>query len=290
MDRIVNRRTFAAGAAAIAIAGVSGPVTEAAELATPSAAGEENVSIQKNKALVVSAVDAFFNRHDLAAIDLYLGAQFKQHSTEIADGQDGLRQYLSRLDAAAAYELVRVFGDGDLVATHGRYSGFATDPLIAFDIYRIDNDKIVEHWAGFQIEAGPNPSGHTMLDGPTAVALPDQTESTRSFLNSFAETILIGQQFDLIADFIGTYTQHNPEIADGLEGLGAAQATVSVAYHQLRLMVVEGEFGLLALDGLLADQPSVYYDLFRVIDGKIDEHWDVIQSIPVELPHDNGLY
>ncbi|MGH2548626.1 MAG: nuclear transport factor 2 family protein, partial [Thermomicrobiales bacterium] len=248
MNRIVNRRTFAAGAALFAVAGAPATAIEASSIATPSAGGDKTVSIQKNKALVMSAVDAFFNQHDQVAVDQYVGAEFIQHSSEIADGQEGLRQYISQLNASASYELVRVFGDGDLVATHGRYSEFASEPRIAFDVYRVENDTIAEHWGGFQTESGPNPGGHTMLDGPTVVALPEQTESTRAFLNPFVETILIGQQFDRIADFIGTYTQHNPAIADGLEGLGAAQATISVAYNELHLSVVEGEFGMLILD------------------------------------------
>jgi predicted SnoaL-like aldol condensation-catalyzing enzyme len=46
------------------------------------------------------------------------------------------------------------------------------------------------------------------------------------------------------------------------------------------LLQSEGEFGV----------PVAYWDLFRVKDGKIVEHWDVIAPIPAELPHTNGLF
>jgi predicted SnoaL-like aldol condensation-catalyzing enzyme len=46
------------------------------------------------------------------------------------------------------------------------------------------------------------------------------------------------------------------------------------------LLQSEGEFG----------GPVAYWDLFRVADGKIVEHWDVIAPVPAELPHGNGLF
>ncbi|QFQ99837.1 hypothetical protein F9278_30895 [Streptomyces phaeolivaceus] len=48
----------------------------------------------------------------------------------------------------------------------------------------------------------------------------------------------------------------------------------------LVLLQSEGEFGV----------PVAYWDLFRVADGKIVEHWDVIAEVPDELPHANGLF
>jgi predicted SnoaL-like aldol condensation-catalyzing enzyme len=43
-------------------------------------------------------------------------------------------------------------------------------------------------------------------------------------------------------------------------------------------------------EGTFGDTPTAYYDLFRLDDGKIVEHWDVIQEIPAEMAHDNGKF
>ena len=35
---------------------------------------------------------------------------------------------------------------GDLVMVHGRYTGWGPKPLVAVDIFRVKDGKIVEHW------------------------------------------------------------------------------------------------------------------------------------------------
>src|SRR5262245_15529193 len=56
---------------------------------------------------------------------------------------------------------------------HSKYEGvrgFAR-PVIAFDLFRFKGGKIVEHWGGQDPEVGPNPSGHTQVDGPIRLSL-----------------------------------------------------------------------------------------------------------------------
>lgn len=135
-----------------------------------------------------------------------------------------------------------------------------------------------------------------MLDGPTDVMTPTQTEDSRTLVEEFVDAVLIGGAYDRLPEFISTetYIQHNPQIADGLEGLGAAVEAlaaqgVTMVYNARHRTVAEGEFVLVQSDGELG-RPVVYYDLFRVEAGKIVEHWDVLQDIPSEVPHDNGLF
>lgn len=88
--------------------------------------------------------------------------------------------------------------------------------------------------------------------------------------------------------------QHHPEIADGLDGLGAAVAAwaeqgKNVVYGKVHRVIAEGNFVLVVGEGEF-DGPVAYWDLFRVADGKIVEHWDIVPAIPDTLPHDNGLF
>lgn len=228
-----------------------------------------------NRLLVSDALNQLFNHRVVANS---IAPHYVVHSNLIAGGRDGLARFVAEFPASARYEPARIFADGDLVAVHGRYVGLQDAPIAAFDIFRVLNGQIVEHWQGVQPEQGPNPSGHTMLDGPADVTVPEQTERTRAVLRSFAETILIGQDYERFGEFLGAYIQHNPALADGLEGLMAAQASgVSAVYATILLEVVEGEFGLLVNDGTLNGLPARYFDLFRVANDRIEEHWDVIE-------------
>ncbi|MGQ4390464.1 nuclear transport factor 2 family protein [Streptomyces sp. SAS_270] len=112
----------------------------------------------------------------------------------------------------------------------------------------------------------------------------------------YTQTVLVGADYSGLTDYISTetYHQHNPEAADGLDGFGAAAAKWAeqgrnLVYNKVHKVVAEGEFVLLQSEGEFG-VPVAYYDLFRVADGKIVEHWDVITAVPAELPHGNGLF
>src|SRR5262245_50246885 len=102
---------------------------------------------ERNKALVLEAFDALFNRRDYAAAERYWSPHYVQHSARIAPGRDGLFDLVKRLPPTLKYEPGVIAADGDFVIAHGRYSGFgAPTNWIAADIVRIEDGVLVEHW------------------------------------------------------------------------------------------------------------------------------------------------
>ena len=109
---------------------------------------------------------------------------------------------------------------------------------------------------------------------------------------------LYGKNPEKITEYISaeTYHQHNPGIKDGLDGLQEAfQYLISqndlFRYTKLHKVISEGNFVLTVNEGVWHGKSQVFYDLFRVEDGKIVEHWDVIQEIPTEnLGNNNGMF
>ena len=94
-----------------------------------------------------------------------------------------------------------------------------------------------------------------------------------------------------------TISNINPAIADGLSGLGAAlealaKQGIQMQYHKVHQVLGEGNFVLVVSEGSFADQPTAFYDLFRVENGKIDEHWDTIETIPPKAhwKNNNGKF
>ncbi len=92
------------------------------------------------------------------------------------------------------------------------------------------------------------------------------------------------------------YHQHNPQIADGLDGIMKAVEYLSsqnnmFEYTTIHKVLGEGNFVLTVSEGKWNNTKNVFYDLFRFENGKAVEHWDVIQPIPTEgLANNKGMF
>jgi len=213
--------------------------------------------------------------------------RYIQHNLAAADGLAGFGALMQSLPKGSAKARpVRVFQDGAFVFTHTDYDFFG--PKVGFDVFRFENGKIVEHWDNLQEKPlAPNPSQHTMLDGPTEAKDHEHTEANKALVAAFLDTILVNGRMEKLPMYIegDRYTQHNPSIGDGLSGLGAALAEmakhgIAMKYDRVHRVLGEGNFVLAASEGSLGGKPTVFYDLFRVEGGKIVEHWDTIETIP----------
>lgn len=225
--------------------------------------------------------------------------KYVQHNLAVADGLAGFGAVLQQLPKGSArVNTVRVFQDGEFVFAHTDYNFFG--PKIGFDIFRFENGKIVEHWDNLQEKpTSPNPSGHTMIDGPTEPADLGQTEANKTLVRAFVDDILVNGRMEKLAGYYDgdRYVQHNPHIADGLSGLGAAleamaQKGVTMKYDRIHRVLGEGNFVLAVSEGSFGGAHSAFYDLFRVENGKIAEHWDTIETIPPkeQWKNDNGKF
>lgn len=224
------------------------------------------------------------DRAALAAID---PAKYVQHDPRVADGLAGLRAHLDTLPPGAMQvRVIRAFEDGDYVFTHSTYT-LAGRTRIGFDVFRFANGRIVEHWDNLQDQAAaPSPSGHTMIDGPTVATDLDRTVANKALMRTYMDDLLAGRRSTFTSYFDGTrYIQHSPLVADDLPGLFAglqalAKQGLAVKYTRVHAILGEGDFVLVVAEGSFGSQPSAYYDLYRLRDGKIAEHWDTIEAIP----------
>lgn len=221
--------------------------------------------------------------------------KYIQHNLDIADGLAGFGAVLQQLPPnSAKVNTVRAFQDGDFVFAHTDYHFFG--PKIGFDIFRFEDGKIVEHWDNLQEKPEkPNPSGHTMIDGDTQASDLEKTQENKKLVENFVQDILVNGKMDKLAQYFNgdNYIQHNPQIADGLSGLGKAlqemaSAGVEMTYHTVHKVLGEGNFVLAVSEGHFAGKHVAFYDLFRVQNGKIAEHWDVIQPIPAKEKWQNS--
>jgi len=111
-------------------------------------------SPQQNKALVLEAFDALFNRRDYAGAERYWSDRYVQHSAHIEPGREGLFNLVRSLPDTLRYESQLILAEGDYVIAHGRFSGNGRPAAwIAADIVRFEDGKLAEHWDVLQEEA-----------------------------------------------------------------------------------------------------------------------------------------
>ncbi|MFJ8967124.1 nuclear transport factor 2 family protein [Lentzea sp. NPDC102401] len=100
---------------------------------------------QRNTEIVLTAMRELFAEKDLTALDRYWSEPYVQHSPQMASGLDALRAVVPRLEGFS-WEPKRIAAQGDLVFTHSIVHGWAPNPVVIVDIFRLENGRIVEHW------------------------------------------------------------------------------------------------------------------------------------------------
>ena len=245
-----------------------------------------NISNKEKAVALLNSIES----GDQQAVKYVNHLQYTQHNLAVGDGLAGFGAVLQALPKGSAkVDVVRAFSDGDYVFTHTDYNFFG--PKVGFDIFRFEDGLIVEHWDNLAVKAGaPNPSNHTQLDGPVEITDLEKTLENKALVADFVDSILVKGEMDKLTSFIDgdNYIQHNTAIADGVSGLGAAleemaKQGISMVYTENHIVLGEGNFVLSVSEGSFAGEPTSFYDLFRIENGKIAEHWDVIETI---LPQD----
>ena len=261
---------------------------------------EKEMNTISNKDKAVALLKAI-ETGDNAPIAYVNAENYKQHNLGVADGLDGFGAALAQLanyPEKARVNTVRAFEDGDYVILQTEYNFFG--PKAGFDIFRFEDGLIVEHWDNLMPYNGEkNPSGRTPFDGTTEITDMSKTAENKALVENFVRDVLKGEHPENLPNYFdgNKYIQHNPAIADNLDGLGAALAAmaeqgIKMEYFTIHRIFGCGNFVLAVSEGAFAGKPTSYYDLFRVENGKIAEHWDVMETIAPESEwkHQNGKY
>jgi len=236
---------------------------------------------------------------DEASVAVVSPDKYIQHNPQTHEGGEGLAALFKRLaKSSPRVNIVRIFSDSDYVFAHTEYD-FDTS-RIGFEIFRFEGDLTVEHWDNIQPREGPNPSGHTMVDGPTEATDLDRTEYNREIVGSFVDDVLINGHFDKLEHYIDSecYTEHNPRIGYGLSALRSALSAsdsnggITIKYENMHRILAEGDFVITVSEGSVNGAQSSFFDLFRVAHGKLVEHWDTTEAVPPrsEWKNDNGKF
>lgn len=251
------------------------------------------------KELVIALFTAAFVDHDPDAARPLVTPDYIQHNPLVETGADALVGLIPVVEQSGMTVTThRVLSEGDMVVLHSTFDNaqaLGAETIAAFDVFRIEDGKVAEHWDNLQPVPETTASGRGMTDGATTITDLDKTEENKELVLGFVRDVLGGAAVEKAPMYSEVYMQHNPNLADGIDGLLAgtkawAEQGFVITKFEPQIVVAEGNFVFVASDATVSGKPWAFFDLWRVEDGMIVEHWDVVSPTPEEMAHDNGKF
>lgn len=242
-----------------------------------------------------------FETGDTVPIAYINPEKYIQHNLQVVDGVDGLREAIREAaKSGIKVNTLRVFEDGDYVFAQTLTSRPDDSIELTFDIFRYEGDKIVEHWDNSSVFHAPSDTAvfqSAYIGNITAVTDLDKYAENKALAEQFMRTVVLQDSIERFSDFADTasYTEHNPYIQEGMMAMlllfaDGGQSFVPSTIHKV---LGEGDYVLVvsekSVDGVAK---SALYDLFRFSNGKIVEHWNILEAIPpqTEWKNTNGKF
>ncbi len=138
----------------------------------------------------------------------------------------------------------------------------------------------------------PKPSAKAALK-----AEQDRLERNKKIVIAFYQKMIGEKDPEAARRYMGeTYTQHSAYAKDGFAGVAEFASKFKKDFpnhrYEVKKVIAEGDLVVLHLHGINGMSPhgEQVVDMFRLKDGKVVEHWDVIQPIPADSSNPNGTF
>jgi predicted SnoaL-like aldol condensation-catalyzing enzyme len=136
-----------------------------------------------------------------------------------------------------------------------------------------------------------------LLARPALAADAKQMEENKKIIAEFYDAALNQKDFEKASKYLGSrYTQHNPGAADGPEGLKGFLAFLRDKFpnnrSEIKRIFADGDYVIVHVHALRepGTRGNAIIDIFKLENGKVVEHWDVVQPIPEKAANDNGMF
>ena len=137
-----------------------------------------------------------------------------------------------------------------------------------------------------------------LIASPAALAADArQMEENKKIVAAFYDAAVNQKDFEKASQYLGArYTQHNPLAADGREGFKGFITFLKDKFpnnrSEIKRIFADGDYVIVHVHAVRepGTRGNAIIDIFRLENGKVVEHWDVVQPIPEKPANNNGMF
>ncbi|HEY2580823.1 MAG TPA: ester cyclase [Mucilaginibacter sp.] len=241
---------------------------------------------KSNKTIVLECCRKIIRDFDLSLVDAYIREDYIQHSPTVKNGRAGILEMLTFLKTLpkpavmSPSPIIRVIAEGDFVAVHLDVK-FMGKRMAVVDLYRLENGQIAEHWDAGQVQSEYGDGLITMTNGITVIEESANTIRNKKLVADFYSELIPGEFAEAGKFLTSALIKHTPDT-----GL----FTSRIREIKIHRIIGEGNFIMTQCEHSSEDKTFAQYNIFKIEDDKIAEHWSVEQEVPAMMAHGNGMF
>lgn len=238
-------------------------------------------------AQIVEMLEDLYNRNDPRMLRALAAPSLRHYSSAIGDGVDAWAAYAANLAEAKPLVAVhRTVSEGNRIGVHAHYRWnvervIDDGPGVAVaHIFTIESGQIVKAVELTQAVAAETVSGHDMFSQVRPSVGSQDPDRNRQVAKRVVTEFLAGDT-SLRDELLSDYIQHNPVIPPGAEGIANFVDMLGGNPNDYQWTIVEGDLAWTYtryLSEALGTPPLVTVDIWRFEDGKVTEHWDILEA------------
>lgn len=213
------------------------------------------------------------------AVHKYTGHRYTQHSTGVGDGAEGFLAFFEPFverNPDRDIQIVRAFEDGPWVFCNAYQSlNQGAAEWVTMDLFYTDpNGLILEHWDTIAPYVSKTASGSTSVSGTTTIDEHADTAASKGTVLELTKQVQQGSYRELSGFLSEDLVQHAPAIGAGGQAFADWLASeVSGDYEMLFSLIGQGDFVATYGKRHVAGKDVAVFNLYRVRDARIVEHW-----------------
>jgi len=236
-----------------------------------------------NKQKVLSFYKLIVGQRRAELIPEFVREDYIQHNPTVKQGRAGITEMINYLKTVplppvgAKSPIIRAIQEGDLVVTHLDVV-FMGKRMAVIDLFKLKDGLLAEHWDA--IQQMPDQTGMTITatNGSNEIDQSASAIKSKGIVDRFYKAIM---NKDAAANFIKSdYIEHNPAVIHSGKSLDVYLSDDINREIEIHRTIGEGNFAVVQSEFKRGDKAFALYEIFRIAQNKIAEHWSVEQAIP----------